>query len=233
MEIQGRLIQICEPVTGEGRNGQWKRQDFVIETQTQYPRKACFSVVGDKVDTSNLQLQSDITVSINLESREYNGRWFTDVRAWRITPGAIQQSTSVDVVGKVISVLEPKSGVGKNGKEWKMQEFVIETQEQYPKKICFSIWGDRIDKSILQIGETVTVSVDIDSRQGTNGNWFTSIQAYKVLKGIVQTNPAQNATYGVQAASNPDPLANATANPVEAIQPEQLKANDETDQLPF
>jgi len=114
-----------------------------------------------------------------------------------------------------------------------MQEFVIETQEQYPKKICFSIWGDRIDKSILQIGETVTVSVDIDSRQSTNGNWFTSIQAYKVLKGIVQTNPAQNATYGVQAASNPDPLANATANPVEAIQPEQLKANDETDQLPF
>ena len=52
MEIQGKLIEIYEPITGEGRNGQWKRQDFVLETVSQFPRKICFSTTGDRDDRS-------------------------------------------------------------------------------------------------------------------------------------------------------------------------------------
>lgn len=234
MEIQGRLIQICAPITGEGRNGQWKRQDFVIETQTQYPRKVCFTVNGDKIDVSGLQEGQDITVSINIESREYNGRYFTDIRAWRITQGTTQHTTSVDVQGKIIKALDPKSGTGKNGKEWKMQEFVLETQEQYPRQICFAVWGDRMDKSALQLNELVTVSVDVDSRQGSNGNWFTSVQAYKALKGLVNNNVTampNDSAYGVQApTTNADPLGAVTPQP---ITPDQINQNEEGSDLPF
>lgn len=89
MEIQGKLIKILAPVTGEGRNGAWTKQEFVIETFDQYPRKVCMSVWTDKVaQLQRFQLGDDLRVSFNLESREYNERWFTEVRAWRLDPAS-------------------------------------------------------------------------------------------------------------------------------------------------
>jgi hypothetical protein len=87
MEITGKLIQILDPAEGEGRNGKWKRQDFIIETNEQYPRKICISNWNDKVQLDGLATGSDLTVSVNIESREYNGRWYTDVKAWKLETG--------------------------------------------------------------------------------------------------------------------------------------------------
>ncbi len=84
MEISGSIIQVLPLQTGEGRNGSWKKQDFVIETESQYPKKVCISVWGDKVDTGLIQVGNKVKASIEVESREYNGRWYTDVRAWRL-----------------------------------------------------------------------------------------------------------------------------------------------------
>ena len=91
MDFAAKLIQINEPVTGEGKNGTWKRQEFIFETESQYPRKICVSVWGDRAiqDPSIMQIGNVLNVAFDLESREYNGRWYTDVRPWRITlPGA-------------------------------------------------------------------------------------------------------------------------------------------------
>lgn len=91
MDFTAKLIQINEPVTGEGKNGTWKRQEFIFETESQYPRKICVSVWGDRAiqDPSIMQIGNVLNVAFDLESREYNGRWYTDVRPWRITlPGA-------------------------------------------------------------------------------------------------------------------------------------------------
>ncbi|UBM60846.1 DUF3127 domain-containing protein [Marinilongibacter aquaticus] len=84
MEISGNIIQVLPLQTGEGRNGAWKKQDFVIETEGQYPKKVCVSMWGDKIDASLIQVGQSVTASIDIESREYNGRWYTDVRAWKI-----------------------------------------------------------------------------------------------------------------------------------------------------
>ncbi len=84
MEITGKLIQILPEETGEGRNGPWKKQSFILETQDQYPKKVCITVWGDKIDLNSFAENSMVTASINIESREYNGRWYTDVKAWRI-----------------------------------------------------------------------------------------------------------------------------------------------------
>ncbi len=70
--------------TGQGKNGEWRKQDFVIETQAQYPKKVCISVWGDKIDQSSLKEGQDVTVSFDVESREFNGKWYTDVKAWKI-----------------------------------------------------------------------------------------------------------------------------------------------------
>jgi len=87
---------------------------------------------------------------------------------------------SIQVKGTVIQILKPESGVSKAGKEWKKQEFVIETNEQFPKKVCFTLFGD---KSSLLDGITegleVEVFFSVESRD-FNGKWFHNINAWKI-----------------------------------------------------
>lgn len=94
MEITGKLIQklpVQSGVSSQGNN--WSKAEFVIETVEQYPKKVCANLWGERAKAlDQFQLGSLITVSFDLESREYNGRWYTDVKAWRVdaaTPAAV------------------------------------------------------------------------------------------------------------------------------------------------
>lgn len=90
MEIRGRLIQVLNLQQGTSQAGRaWKKQDYVIETFDAYPRKVCFNLFGERVDqfASMMVPDADLMVSFDLESREFNGRWYTDVRAWKIEDG--------------------------------------------------------------------------------------------------------------------------------------------------
>ena len=72
----------------------------------------------------------------------------------------------MEITGKIIQVLPEVGGVSKAGNEWKKQEYVLETHDQYPKKVCFQIFGaDKIAQAAIQPGEELTVSFDIDSRE--------------------------------------------------------------------
>lgn len=88
MEISGKVIGLLPMQTGQGKNGTWKKQEFILETPGQYPKKVCVSLWGDKVDEFRVNAGDSLTASINLESREYNGRWYTEVRAWKISKQA-------------------------------------------------------------------------------------------------------------------------------------------------
>lgn len=92
MDINGRVIQVLPEQSGEGKNGIWKKQDFVLETESQYPKKICFTVWGDKINPQLMQEGNQLNVSFDVESREYNGRWYTDVKAWKIEPAGDGQS---------------------------------------------------------------------------------------------------------------------------------------------
>lgn len=91
MEITGTVVSLLPMQTGQGKNGVWKKQEFILETPGQYPKKVCLSLWGEKVDENRIAVGERITASINVESREYNGRWYTDVRAWKIAKGGGQQ----------------------------------------------------------------------------------------------------------------------------------------------
>lgn len=85
LEITGKLVQVMAEQTGTGKAGPWTKQEFVIETQDQYPRKVCFNTWNEKSGILKKVSSGEmLKVSFNAESREYNGRWFTDLRAWRI-----------------------------------------------------------------------------------------------------------------------------------------------------
>jgi hypothetical protein len=85
MQLTAKLIQLLPLQTGTGKNGEWRKQDVIVETDGQYPKKVCISIWGDKIDSSQLVVGNMITIDFDLESREYNGRWFTDVKAWKVS----------------------------------------------------------------------------------------------------------------------------------------------------
>ena len=87
MELQGKVIAVLPERSGVSARGEWKAQSFVIETHEQYPKKLCFDVFGaDRLAQFNIQSGEEILVSFDLDAHEYNGRWFPDIRAWRVMP---------------------------------------------------------------------------------------------------------------------------------------------------
>lgn len=118
----------------------------------------------------------------------------------------------MELSGKVIAVLPLQSGTGKNGTEWKKQDYVIETHDQYPKKMCFNLWGDRIDQFSIQMGEEITVSFDIDCREW-NGKWFNDLRAWKIDR---------NGSAG-----------DGNAQPMQQSAPATFTETDVKDDLPF
>lgn len=86
MEIQGKVIQILPIQTGIGKSGNnWANQQFVIETFDQYPRKVIIDIFGeDRIKNNPVDMDQKVEVSYDLESREFNGRWYTSVRAWKV-----------------------------------------------------------------------------------------------------------------------------------------------------
>jgi len=85
MEIKGKIIEILPEKSGQSANGEWRKQEYILETNTSYPKKICFMAWGDKIGEFNLQQGENVEVSVDLESREYNGRWYTDVKAWKVS----------------------------------------------------------------------------------------------------------------------------------------------------
>ena len=93
LEISGKIIEILTVKSGQSANGEWRKQEYILETETQYPTKICFMVWGDKIDEFNIQQGENLAVSVDLESREYNGRWYTDVKAWKVARDGVDASS--------------------------------------------------------------------------------------------------------------------------------------------
>ena len=93
----------------------------------------------------------------------------------------------MEITGRIIAVLPVQGGISKNGNEWKKQEYVLETHDQYPKKVCFQIFGaDRIDQAAIQPGEELTVFFDID---GT----LVSFETHRIPPSTIEALEAAHA----------------------------------------
>ena len=124
----------------------------------------------------------------------------------------------MELQGKVIFVLPERSGVSARG-EWKTQDYVIETHDQYPRKMVFNVFGaDRIAQFAIKAGEEITVSFDIDAHE-YQGRWFNSIRAWNI----------QRVDAAASQAASPVPAADAQAPFPPAAQSEEESADD----LPF
>ena len=145
----------------------------------------------------------------------------------------------MEVVGKIIQVLPEQSGIGRNGNPWKVQPYVLETLDQYPRKVHFEVFGeDRIKQNPCDIDQLVTVSFDIESRE-FNGRWYTSIRAWRIQQGdttqanqgIAATQPA--APVAAQPVAQPAPQSAPQQAAMPTIDPFDATTGDETSDLPF
>ena len=124
----------------------------------------------------------------------------------------------MEITGKIIAVLPERGGISKTGNEWKMQEYVLETHEQYPKKMCFNVFGaDKIAQFNIQAGDELTVSFDINARE-YQGRWYNDIRAWKVERG--------DAASAMPPVSAPQVAATKVTAP-------DFNVQNEADDLPF
>lgn len=132
----------------------------------------------------------------------------------------------MDISGKVIAVLQLQQGTSKStNREWSKQEFVIETQDQYPKKVCFQLFGEERVKMCPKVGDEVCVKFDVNARE-YQGRWFNQIDAWSVeVKQPAEiAQPAETAqeTQAEQPQAAPTPAQQA---------PQTAQESD--DSLPF
>jgi hypothetical protein len=114
----------------------------------------------------------------------------------------------MEIIGKLIQKLPMQSGIGKTGNSWQKQEFVIETLEQYPRKICANLWGDRTAVlEMLNIDDKVVMSFDLESRE-FNGKWYTDVKAFKLepVTANPQTTQAAQTAQAVPTDAPADEL---------------------------
>ena len=146
----------------------------------------------------------------------------------------------MELIGKIIQILPLQEGVSKAGNPWKKQEYILETLgTQYPRKVCFNLFGDNVDKFPMQVGQDVTVSIDIESRE-FNGRWYTDVRAWNVLNGVQLAGapaPGFAAAPAQPVAPAPAPgFASAQAQPAPPAAPAQpttVAAPTAADDLPF
>jgi hypothetical protein len=111
MEITGRIIQKLDLQTGTSTKGPWQKQDFIIETNDKFPKKVCITGWAEKVDElKRYNINDAVKLSVNVESREFNGRWYTDIKFWKIEPageaGATGQEYSKESVSQAPAIEE-------------------------------------------------------------------------------------------------------------------------------
>jgi hypothetical protein len=142
----------------------------------------------------------------------------------------------MEITGKIIAVLEPRRGTSsRTGSEWICGQYVLETMDQYPRKLFFEVFGsDRMQQFNIQLGEIMTVSFDIDARE-YQGRWFNGVRAFRVDRNVqgapVAAAPVAPDTAPFGGAPVPTQAPAAAAAPADATVPFAPQAEGED--LPF
>lgn len=145
-----------------------------------------------------------------------------------ITP---TNSTPLNISGIVLNILPLQSGTSKAGNQWQKQDFILETGGQYPRKVCICLFGDSVAKFPLQVGQSVTASVDIESRE-FNARWYTDVRAWNVVYNDQQQGAPAPAPAAAAPTAQPTATApNTQANGATAQAPAGAPAA--ADDLPF
>jgi len=89
MDISGKIVRVLPEKSGQSSRGGWRKQEYILEIPGKFPKQLCFMAWGDKIDEFGIREGQDLQVFIDIESREYNDRWYTDVKAWKVAAAGV------------------------------------------------------------------------------------------------------------------------------------------------
>lgn len=99
-KIKATVQQILPVQSGTAKSSgkEWRKGGFVVSTGGQYPKVVCINLFGKALDEIKVEVGVEYEISVNIESREYNGRWYTDVSAWKAEPTSAAQQPQQSVI---------------------------------------------------------------------------------------------------------------------------------------
>lgn len=142
---------------------------------------------------------------------------------------------ATEIEGRIVLDLGLVEGVSKAGNNWRKHEWVLETQGMYPRRIHFSVWGDKNESMNFEINQAYIISVDIESRE-YNGRWYTDVKAYSARpQGAEAQQPMQQGGGAPIPPAPQGPSFGGQSGPSfgTPAQPDSFGASDNTDDLPF
>lgn len=105
MQIDAKVLEVLPLQIGEGKNGTWKKQDIIVQTQGEYPKKICVAFWNDKIEYPFLKVGNDLRIDFDIESRAYNDKWYTEAKVWRVglllgveNPESISKENGIPVI---------------------------------------------------------------------------------------------------------------------------------------
>lgn len=87
--VEGIVRMYPPQESGQGKENVWYKQKMIVETYGQYPKKVAVTFMNEKIgQLQQFPIGSAVKVSVNLESREYNGNWYDSINGWKVEHGA-------------------------------------------------------------------------------------------------------------------------------------------------
>lgn len=127
LQLKGTVEQILEEQSGESKNGPWRKRDFILKTEGNYPKQVCITQWGDNIDKADLKEGEAITAYIDIQSREYKGNWYTDVKAWKI-----EKETGTGGGDQDVASMPGKGGTSKKKTQPSPSEEIFDVDDDLP-----------------------------------------------------------------------------------------------------
>ena len=201
MKLTAKFIKLLTPQTGSSSSGNWKKQDFVVETKETYPKKVVLANWNNQFDISNLQVDSYYDFELLLESKAFNGNYYPSAVLIN-QPQPMQMGLASLVSGfklfqikvKIVSISSEIQGAS-----WTKQEVIFEPIEQGYKSLSAIVMNKKVDLTSFSESDEVCLDFFIESRE-YNQKWYTDFKVWK-MELIKKGRPGGNQTYNL---SDPD-----------------------------
>ena len=196
MKLTAKFLKLLTPQTGSSSNGNWIKQDFVVETKETYPKKVVLASWNNQYDITNLQVDSYYDFELLLESKAFNGNYYPSAvlidQPQPMQMGLVSLVSGFKLFQIKVKIVSISSEI--QGSSWTKQEVIFEPIEQGYKSLSAIVINKKVDLTSFSESDEVCLDFFIESRE-YNQKWYTDFKVWKmelIKKGISRGNQTYN-----------------------------------------
>jgi len=196
MKLTAKFLKLLTPQTGSSSNGNWIKQDFVVETKETYPKKVVLASWNNQYDITNLQVDTYYDFELLLESKAFNGNYYPSAvlidQPQPMQMGLVSLVSGFKLFQIKVKIVSISSEI--QGSSWTKQEVIFEPIEQGYKSLSAIVINKKVDLTSFSESDEVCLDFFIESRE-YNQKWYTDFKVWKmelIKKGISRGNQTYN-----------------------------------------